>query len=94
MRGRIRATLTGPLPMVSPAWDGVGVVGPERGPSCDPGLKLGLEQADKAMAPPATPAKTAARRKNARKWKLAGKLKLHEVGNFISALLLDLNRRR
>jgi hypothetical protein len=77
--------------MVSPACVpvGAGVVGGETGLSCAPGLKLGLEQADKAMVPAASPTKTAARMKCACKG-----LKLDEVRNFFSALLLDLNRRR
>jgi hypothetical protein len=79
--------------MVSPACVPVGavVVGGERGPSCAPGLKLGLEQADKAIVPAASPTKTAARMKRAGN---AEDLKLDEVRNFFSALLLDLNRRR
>jgi hypothetical protein len=79
--------------MVSPAWVPVGadVVGGERGPSCAPGLKLGLEQADKAMVPATRLAQTAARIRRARD---VEDLKLDEVRNFFSALLLDLNRRR
>jgi hypothetical protein len=52
--------------MVSPAWAPVGAIAVGDDTSCDPGLKLGLEQADKAMVPAATPAKTAALLNDAR----------------------------